>query len=130
MSDIGPSWSSCFIFSIRTLFLFDNDVTEIVPQIRHFFFFLFFFFFFDQGPVVQSIVSLTNLLVDKMLTVLASTISNSQLFFFFAEKNVSSFCKCTNIFSAKNISVYTIFNDQIFIHTLINDMVSFEQLDP
>ena len=33
-----------------------------------------------QGPVVQSIVSLTSLLVVKMLTVLVSTISNSQVF--------------------------------------------------
>ena len=32
------------------------------------------------GPVVQSIVSLTSSLVVKMLTVLVSTISNSQLF--------------------------------------------------
>ena len=31
-----------------------------------------------QGPVVQSIVSLMSLLVVKMLTVLVSTISNSQ----------------------------------------------------
>ena len=34
----------------------------------------------DQGPVVQSIVSLTSSLVVKMLTVLVSTISFSQLF--------------------------------------------------
>ena len=34
----------------------------------------------DQGPVVQSIVSLTSSLVVKMLTVLVSTISNSQVF--------------------------------------------------
>ena len=33
-----------------------------------------------QGPVVQSIVSLTSSLVDKMLTVLLSTVSNSQVF--------------------------------------------------
>ena len=33
-----------------------------------------------QGPVVQSIVSLTSLLVVKILTVLVSTISNSQVF--------------------------------------------------
>ena len=33
-----------------------------------------------QGPAVQSIVSLMSLLVVKMLTVLVSTISNSQLF--------------------------------------------------
>ena len=32
------------------------------------------------GPIVQSIVSLTSSLVVKMLTVLISTISNSQLF--------------------------------------------------
>ena len=32
------------------------------------------------GPVVQSIVSLTSLLVIKILTVLVSTISNSQVF--------------------------------------------------
>ena len=34
-----------------------------------------------QGPVVQSIVSLTSSLVVKMLTHLVSTISNSQVFF-------------------------------------------------
>ena len=35
---------------------------------------------YNLGPVVQSIVSLTSLLVVKMLTVLVNTISNSQLF--------------------------------------------------
>ena len=34
----------------------------------------------NQGPVVQSVVSLTNSLVVKMLTALVSTISNSQVF--------------------------------------------------
>ena len=34
----------------------------------------------DQGPVVQSTVSLTSSVVVKMLTVLVSTISNSQVF--------------------------------------------------
>ena len=33
------------------------------------------------GPVVQSVVSLTSSFVIKMLTVLVSTISKSQLFF-------------------------------------------------
>ena len=33
-----------------------------------------------QGPVVQSIVNLTSSLMVKMLTVLVSTISNSQVF--------------------------------------------------
>ena len=59
----------------------------------------------NQGPVVQSDVSLTNSLVVKMLTVLVSTISNSQLFFCW--KNVSSFCKCKSYshFFSKNVSV-------------------------
>ena len=35
---------------------------------------------FIQGPVVQSIVSLTSLLVVRMLTILISAISNSQIF--------------------------------------------------
>ena len=83
---------------------------------------------FDPGPVVQSIVSLTSSLVDKMLlTILASIISKSQIFLL---KNVSSFCKCTQMFSAKNISVYAIFNDQSFNDSLTNDIVSIEQLGP
>ena len=31
-------------------------------------------------------------------------------------------------FFSKNISIYAIFNDQSFIHTLTNNIVSFEQL--
>ena len=34
----------------------------------------------ELGPVVQSVVSLTSLLVVKILTVLVSTISNSEVF--------------------------------------------------
>ena len=64
-----------------------------------------------------------------MLTVLVSTIYNSQLF---CRKNVSSFCKCKSYshFFSRNISVYAIFNDQSFNDTLTNDIVSFEQLGP
>ena len=36
--------------------------------------------FVDQGPVVQSIVSLMSSLVVKMLTALVSTTSNSEVF--------------------------------------------------
>ena len=61
----------------------------------------------------------------KMLTVLVSTISNSQVFLL---KNVSSFCKLH--FFSKNISVYAIFNDQSFNDTLTNNTVSFEQQGP
>ena len=84
----------------------------------------------SQGPVVQSIVSLTSSLVVKMLTVLESTMS--YLIGIFAEKNVSSFCKGKSYshFFSKNISIYAIFNDQSFNNTLTNDIVSFEQLGP
>ena len=57
--------------------------------------------FLKHGPVVQSVVSLMISLAVKILTVLVSTISNSQVFF--SEKNVSSFAKAkaTHIFPAK-----------------------------
>ena len=82
-----------------------------------------------QGPVVQSIISLTSSLVVKILTVLVSTVSNSQVLLL---KNVSSFCKCKSYshFFSKNISIYAIFNDQNFNNMLINNIISFEQLGP
>ena len=51
----------------------------------------------------------------KMLTVLVSTISNSQVFLLKKKK--------------KN-SIYAIFNDQSFNDTLTNVIVNFEQLVP
>ena len=61
----------------------------------------------------------------KMLTALVSTVSNSQLL-------LPKKCKCktySHVFS-KNISIYAMFNGQIFNDTLTNDIVSFEQLGP
>ena len=71
-----------------------------------------------QGPLVQNIVSLTSSLVVKILIVLVSTISNSQVFLL-KKKNVSSFCKCKNYlhFFSKNTSTYAIFNNQRFKDT-------------
>ena len=45
---------------------------------------------------------------------------------------MSSFCKCKSYshFLSKNISIYAIFNDQSFIDTLTNNIISFEQLGP
>ena len=63
------------------------------------------------GSVVQSIISLTSLLVVKMLTVLVSTISNSQVFLL---KKCVAKCKSYSHFFSKNISVYAIFNGQSF----------------
>ena len=58
----------------------------------------------------------------KMLTVLVSTISNSQALL------LSSFCKSFSQFFIKIISKYAIFNDQSVNDTLTNDIFSFEQL--
>ena len=58
-----------------------------------------------------------------MLTVLGSTISNSEVF---SLENV----KATHILFSKNISIYAVFNDQSFNDTLTNNIVSFEQLGP
>ena len=55
-----------------------------------------------------------------MLTVLVSTLSNSQVFLL----------KKCHIFFIKNISIYAILNDQSFNETLTKDIVSFEQLGP
>ena len=52
-----------------------------------------------------------------MLTVLVSTISNSQVFLM---KNVSF---CYSHFLSKNISVYAILNDQNFNDTLTNNII-------
>ena len=58
--------------------------------------------FSHQGPVVQSIVSLTSLLRVISLTVLADSIYNTLIFF--AEKMCTA--KATHIFSAKNFSIF------------------------
>ena len=78
----------------------------------------------NLGPVVQSVVSLTDSLVVKMLTALVSTISNSQVFLL--KKKIQ---KLLTFFS-RNIGIYAIFNDQGFNDSLTNDIVSFEQLGP
>ena len=80
-----------------------------------------------QGPVIQSIVSLTSSLRVISLIVLTDSVYN--ILIFFAEKNVSSFCtaKATHIFSAKNFSISLSVN---FNKSLTNDVVSFEQLGP
>ena len=74
-----------------------------------------------QGPVVQSVISLTSSLRVILLTVLADSIYN--FLKFFAEKNVSSFCtaKATHIFSAKNFTakathIFSAKNFSIFVY--------------
>ena len=76
-------------------------------------------FIYNLGPAVQSIVSLTSLLVVKMLTVLVSTVSYTQVFLL---KNVRSY------FFNKNFSLSVIFNDQSYNSTLTYDIVSLDHL--
>ena len=67
-----------------------NPETSIYPGSQlpaftvFFFFFFFFFFYIYQGPVVQSVVSLTSSLRVISLNVLADSIYN--ILIFFAEK--------------------------------------------
>ena len=78
----------------------------------------------DLGPVVQSIVSLTSLLVVKILTVLETTVSNSQVFLL---KNVSSFCKCKgySYFSTKILVYMPYLFTSVLTTSLNNNIVSF-----
>ena len=61
-----------------------------------------------QGPVVQSIVSLTMLLRGHLVKYIPTTLSNTLLFFCW--KNVRIFCiaKDSHIFQTKNNSVFVI----------------------
>ena len=72
----------------------------------------------NMGPVVQSIVSLTSLLVVKLLTVLVSAISNSQVFL------LNKMWVAFALFSAKILAYMHIFNNQSFNDKLSNNIVS------
>ena len=84
----------------------------------------------DQGPVVQSVFSLTSSLRVISLTDLADSIYN--ILIFFAEKNVSSFCTLQKLltFFSKKVQHICISLDVNFNDSLTNDIVSFEQLGP
>ena len=77
-----------------------------------------------QGPVVQSVVSLTSSLRVISLTVLADSVYN--ILIFFAEKNVSSYSH----FFSKKFQHICVSLDVNFNESLTNDAVSFEQLGP
>ena len=65
----------------------------------------------------------------KMLIILLSTISNSQVFLLKKCEQLLQMQKLLTFFS-KNISVYTIFHGQSFNDTLTNYIFSFEKLGP
>ena len=69
------------------------------------------------GPVVQSVVSLTSLLVVKMSTAVVSIISNSQI------------CKSYSHFFSKNISIFAVLMIKV-LTIMTNDIISFERLGP
>ena len=95
--------------------------TPVISTADNFLFFFFFFleskaWYFIQGPVVQSVISLTTSLRVISLTVLADSIHN--ILIFFAEKMWVAF---QNIYVSLNVN---------FNELLTNDIVSFEQLGP
>ena len=82
-----------------------------------------------QGPVVQSIVSLTSSLRVISLTVLGDSIYN--ILIFFAEKIwVALHCKSYSHFFSKNLQHICVSLDVNFNESLTNVIVSFEQLGP
>ena len=80
----------------------------------------------NQGPVVQSIVSLTNSLKVISLTVLVDSIYN--ILIFFAEK--CEHCKSYSHFFSKKFQHICVSLDVNFNESLTNDIISFEQLGP
>ena len=86
----------------------------------------------SQGPVVQSVVSLTSSLRVISLTDLADSIYSFLIFF--AEKMRVAFallhCKSYSHFFSKTFQHICISLDVNFNESLSNDVVSFEQLGP
>ena len=83
----------------------------------------------NQGPVVQSVVSLTSSLRVISLTVLADSIYNIMIFF--AEKMWVAFAMQKPLtFFQQKISAYLRITQVNFNESLTNDVVSFEQLGP
>ena len=72
------------------------------------------------GPIVQSIVSLTSLLMTNSLTVVGKAFSNTLIFLL-----QKCDAKAAHIFSAKNIYVFAIFQDRNFNITLANNFIKF-----
>ena len=83
-----------------------------------------------QGPVFQSIVSLTSLFRVIPLTVLADSIHN--ILIFFAEKMWAAFAlqKLLTFFFSKKFQHICVSLKVNFNESLTNDVVSFEQLGP
>ena len=80
----------------------------------------------DQGPVVQSVISLMSLLRVISLTVWADSIYN--ILIFFAEKMWVAFSY--SHFFSKKFQHICVSLDVNFNESLTNDIVSFEQLGP
>ena len=75
----------------------------------------------DQGPVVQSMVSLMNVLMTNSLTAVAKVFSNTLIFLL---------QKLLTFFSAKNINVFAIFQDRNFNVMLANTLIKFWTTGP
>ena len=83
----------------------------------------------DQGPVVQSVLSLTSSLRIISLTVLTDSVYNIMIFF--AEKMWVAFArKSYSHFFSKKFQHICVSLNVYFNESLTNDIVSFEQLGP
>ena len=82
-----------------------------------------------QGPVVQSIVSLTSSLIINLLTVVANIFKYIDIF---AAKMWVAFAmqKLLTFLQQKNINVFAIFQDRNFIIMLANNFVKFLTTGP
>ena len=84
----------------------------------------------NQGPVVQSIVSLTSSLRVISLTVLVDLIYNFLIFFAERMTLFLLHCKSYSHFFSKKFQHICISLNVNFNESLTNDIVSFEQLGP
>ena len=85
--------------------------------------------YLNLGPVVQSIVSLTESLVNDSLSLLVRL--KSSVLIFFAEKCEELLhCKSSSHFFGKKWQCFYVWYVWNFNVTLTNDVVSFEQLGP
>ena len=114
---IGVYWLSVSVLRRHFIRLFVFFLTSRTYSVK------------DQGPVVQSVVSLTSLLRVISLTVLADSIHN--ILIFFAEKMWVAFAlqKLLTFFQQK-FQYICVSLDVNFNESLTNDIVSFEQLGP
>ena len=80
----------------------------------------------DVGPVVQSIVSLTSSLEDKMLTVLVSMISNMEIATFVGKWRNNHLIKCAKL-NKSHLQLTFVLYLQIYLYAYILSTSTYKQ---